>query len=74
MSESEAAVSGDVARLNELVRFVIEYQSAEKLLKEHKPDRTGHCRLCRSKGCTLYVAAQEAKRYMSAMKLGGSTT
>lgn len=62
MSESEAAVSGDVARLTELIRFVIEYQSADKLLTEHKPDGTGHCRICRSKGCTLYAAARAAKR------------
>jgi hypothetical protein len=72
MSESEAAVSGDVARLNELVRFVIEYQSAEKLLKEHKPDGAGRCRICRSIGCTLFAAAVEAKRHMTAKKLGGS--
>lgn len=74
MSESEAAVSGDVARLNELIRFVIEYQSAEKLLKEHKPDSTGRSRICRSIGCTLFAAAREAKRYISAKKLGGSQT
>jgi len=72
MSESEARVSGDLARLNELVRFVIEYRAADHLLKEHKPDSTGHCRRCRSVGCTLYVAAQEAKRYITAKKLGGS--
>ena len=72
MSESEAAVSGDVARLNELVRFVIEYKSADKLLKEHRPDRTGHCPVCRSVGCTLFAAAGEAKRHIAARKLGGS--
>ena len=60
MSDSEAAVSGDVARLTELVRFVIEYRSADKLFKEHMPDDTGHCRICRSIGCTLFAAATEA--------------
>lgn len=51
---------------------MIEYKSAEKLLKEHKPDGAGRCRICRSIGCTLFAAAVEAKRYMTAKKLGGS--
>jgi len=72
MSQSEAAGSGDVACLNELVRFVIRYGTAEKLLREHKPDDAGHCRRCRSLGCTLYVAAQEATRHMAARMLRGS--
>jgi hypothetical protein len=66
MSESEAAVSGDVACLTELVRYIVEYGSAEKLLREHRPDGKGRCQLCRSKGCTLYAAATAAKN------LGGS--
>jgi hypothetical protein len=66
MSESEARVSGDLARLNELVRYVVEYGSAIKLLAEHKPDEKGRCSACRSIGCTLYTAALAAKQ------LGGS--
>lgn len=54
MSESEPRVSGD------LLRLIRTHGSAEKLLREHTPDREGRCRLCRSLGCTLYQAALAA--------------
>jgi hypothetical protein len=56
MSESEARVSGDLARL-------IAYQGdPERLLREHKPDGKGRCPSCRSLGCSLYPAAKAALR------------
>jgi hypothetical protein len=78
MSESEAAVSGDVACLNELTRLIYTAKSEGKLLAEHEPDGTGHCRRCRSVGCSLYnaaVAAQTIRAKHEArfeQKLGGS--
>lgn len=74
MSNSEAAVSGDVACLNELIRIIGTHRSEAKLLREHKPDATGHCRVCRSVGCTLYSAALEVQKIRAKhdKKLGGS--
>lgn len=75
MSKSEAAVSGDVARLKELTRFVIEYGSADKLLREHAPGKDGRCPRCPADGaasgkvkspCTLLQAARVVKQ------MGGS--
>lgn len=82
MSEFEAAVSGDVARLNELIRIIYTAKSEGQLLVEHEPDGTGHCRRCRSVGCSLYnaavaaqtIRAKHAARFEQAKKLGGSAT
>jgi hypothetical protein len=57
MSDDEAAVSGDVARLTQLIFCIREYGSATILLKQHTPDAKGRCPLCRSIGCTIYTAA-----------------
>lgn len=69
MSKSEAAVSGDVACLNELTRLIYTAKSEGKLLAEHKPDGTGRCPRCRSIGCTLYTAALTVKRVRAKAKL-----
>jgi hypothetical protein len=60
MTAEGPRVSGD------LLRLIIRYGSAAKLLREHAPDGKGRCSACRSIGCTLYTAALEAQ------KLGGS--
>lgn len=62
MSEPEARVSGDLARL------IANQGDPHKLLREHKPDEKGRCSQCRSIGCSLYPAA------IAALKLreGGS--
>jgi len=54
MSESEARVSGDLARL------IDQQCDVDKLLREHTPDNTGRCPTCKSKGCSTYPAAQSA--------------
>lgn len=78
MPDHEAALSGDVARLNELIRIIGTAKSEGKLLAEHKPDGTGHCRLCRSVGCSLYNAAVAVRdiraKHEAEQKLGGSGT
>ena len=79
MSESEAAVSGDVARLNELIRIIGTAKSEGKLLAEHEPDAKGRCPRCRSIGCSLYNAAAAVQKIRAKheakfeQKLGGST-
>jgi len=59
----------------DLVRFIIKYGTAKKLLAEHKPDASGHCPRCPAGAsnsgkvkapCTVYLAAEAAQ------KLGGS--
>lgn len=74
MSESEAAVSGDVACLTELIRTIGAAKSEGKFLAEHKPDGVGRCPKCRSIGCSLYNAASEVQRIRAKhdKKLGGS--
>ena len=69
MSQSKGA---DVARLDEVVRFVIRHRGADRLMEEHAPDPSGWCRTCRTKGCTLYTVACRAKRFGAATQLGGS--
>jgi|GEM_PF-5579767 len=66
MSQSKGP---DVALLNETVRFVIRHRAADRLLREHAPDKTGWCRTCRSKGCTLYTVACRAKTFGEARHL-----
>lgn len=65
MTASEPRLSGD------LVRFIIEYGTAGKLLAEHVPDASGHCPRCpagasttgKVKGpCTLFLAAEAAQK------------
>ena len=46
----------------ELVRTIILHSMADQFLREHRPDSAGHCPTCRSVGCTLFTAAQLAKR------------
>lgn len=36
----------------------------DAMIVAHRVDRTGHCPLCRTVGCTLYTAAMSA-RYVS---------
>lgn len=69
MSHIEAAASGDVACLNELIKFVIQQGNADQLEREHRPDRAGHCPTCHSKGCTVYAAACAAKHHIAQRKL-----
>lgn len=59
----------DVTLLNETVRFVIRQGGADRLMREHTPDKTGWCRTCRSKGCTLYTVACRAKTFGAARHL-----
>lgn len=65
-------LSGELA---ELTRFVRDYGSADKLLREHAPDKGGRCPTCPSGGassgkvkspCPLLLAARKVKQ------LGGS--
>jgi hypothetical protein len=50
------------ALMVELVKSILQNEIADRLLREHAPDPTGHCRCCRSRGCTLFAAARLAKR------------
>jgi hypothetical protein len=54
MSESEARVSGDLARL------MANHCDLERLLVEHAPDEKGRCAACRSIGCSTYPAVLAA--------------
>ena len=63
MSVEEPRVSGD------LLRLIVEYGSAEKLLREHQADGKGRCPTCKSIGCSLYPAALAALK----LRKGGST-
>lgn len=78
MPDHEAALSGDVARLNELIRIIGTAKSEGKFLAEHKPDAKGRCGKCRSIGCSLYnaaVAVREIRaKHEAEQKLGGSGT
>lgn len=47
--------------MTELVKWIVLYGSADKLLKEHAPI-DGRCPCCHSLGCTLFAAARQAKQ------------
>jgi hypothetical protein len=51
--------------MTELVKWIAKYGSADKLLREHAPDVSGHCRCCHSLGCTLWAAARAAKHVLA---------
>jgi hypothetical protein len=55
----------DNADMTELVKWIAKYGSADKLLREHAPDVSGHCPCCRSLGCTLWAAARAAKHVLA---------
>jgi hypothetical protein len=49
----------------ELVRTLRNFtppEQLEKMVREHRVDRSGHCPRCRTVGCTLYTAALAARR------------
>lgn len=55
----------------ELVKWIVEYGSARKLLDEHQTDLSGHCPRCPSGGsssgrvvgpCSLFLAAVAASK------------
>lgn len=59
----------DGDEVSELVAFIREYGSAEKLLREHVPDPSGRCKKCSAGGdssgrvswpCSLRMAAEKA--------------
>jgi len=40
----------------------------DKMLDDHAVDASGHCPLCRSRGCTLYAAARQARHVLRAAR------
>jgi hypothetical protein len=56
-------------RPSDLVRFILKYGTADKLMAEHRPDGKGRCPTCRTLSCTLYNAAVAAVK----LREGGST-
>lgn len=62
---SERTTGVDDADLAELIRWIAMYGSADKLLREHALDVSGHCPRCHSLGCTLWTAARAAKHVVA---------
>jgi|SRR5690606_13558474 len=60
MAESEGPllVTDPPELADELLKFIVNYCSAEKLLRDHAVDAHGVCKSCHWRGpCTLYKAA-----------------
>lgn len=36
-------------------------ENLDRMIREHTSDRSGHCPICHTVGCTLYTAAMSAR-------------
>lgn len=60
-------MSVDYSDMHELVKTFQLFTppaTLDRMIREHAPDATGHCPLCRTVGCTLRAAAEHASRVL----------
>lgn len=53
--------AADMLELVKTLRRHTPTANLDAMIRAHQADRTGHCPLCRTVGCTLYTAAMDAR-------------